>query len=475
MIYTYWMGSDDSWLAVQQLEDEVAELRKSAMGSVEKQAFLFFDDYEDDSDDNRLGAHLIEKVGETAILKIGGSLVTGHSGWHRYFTGKITSYDAVIGAAQILAEDEGVSRVMMKVSSAGGAVSGVSRAAEAIRKLDAVKPVTSHVDNMAFSAGYWIASSAREVIAGDEMSEFGSIGTIAVHVSRARMAEEMGMDVTVFRAGKFKAVGHSMETLTDEAKAHLQADVDKANSFFLGHVSKRRNLMISAKDVWAEGKTFFAAEAQTVGLVDRIASFDDAIIRASGAANHRNRSYEMTISEEKLARIEAGARPEDVLTAEELTQYKASLENQEGEQGSESQEDPGKSANEGEGAGSEESPANPLSADVSTLLKENGKLEARIEVKDEQIAALQDKLDAQASVVSSLMDIGIHAIHGRQMALSQPKTTPTTPEGLVTAFHDLSKQMSATFKIGQQSREPDPSDDSVGQVPRILAATRKGA
>lgn len=473
MNYQYWMGTEDSLLALQQLEAEVAELRKSAaQGGGERQAFLFFDDLEEEGDDTRMGSHLIEKVGEAGVIKVSGSLVPGHEGWHRFMSGRVTSYEALIGATQILAEDESVKRVILKVGSGGGAVTGVSRAAEAVRRLDRQKPVVSHVDSMAFSAGYWLASSAREVVAGDPMAEFGSIGTLMVHMSRARMAEEMGIDVTVFRAGEYKAVGHPMEQLTDEAKAYLQADVEKANSFFLEHVSKRRNLMVSAKGIWAEGKTFFAAEAQSVGLVDRVEALDDLLIRASGAANHHNRSYGMNISPETLARIEAGARPEDVLTAEELKAYQAAIEGEAETEASAGDE----SEPTGQQSAEEPQEGTQAVADVTALLKDNGRLEARLEARDERIAELEAKLSAQQSTFESLMAIGIDAVNKRQLALGKPQTQPSTPEALVNAFHDLSAEMATRFKVGQQSAAVDTQKDVEAEsfIPRHLQL-RKGA
>lgn len=481
MKYQYWMGTEDSLLALQQLEAEVAELRKAAAQGGERQAFLFFDDLDESDEDTRLGSHLIEKVGEAGVIKVSGSLVPSHDSWHRYMSGRITSYEALIGATQILAEDDTVKRVIMKVGSGGGAVSGVSRASEAIRRLDRQKPVISHVDSMAFSAGYWLASASREVVAGDPMAEFGSIGTLMVHMSRARMAEEMGIDVTVFRAGEYKAVGHPMEQLSDEAKAYLQADVEKANSFFLEHVSKRRNLMVSAKSVWAEGKTFFAAEAQSVGLVDRVEPLDDLLIRASGAANHHNRSYGMKISQEKLARIEAGARPEDVLTAEELKDYQAAISADLGEDESEdtgdSGEDQGNQASQGDESSQEGGKqASETSMDLSTLLKDNGRLEARLEAREERITELEAKLTSQQESLSSLMAVGLAAVHNRQMALGKAKTEPQTVESMLSTFNELEAEMAQRFRIGQQSRsvDVDAGDETAGGIPRNLQL-RKGA
>lgn len=482
MIYQYWMGTEDSLYDLQRLEAEIHELRKAAAGG-EKSAFFFFDEPDESEDDTRLGSHLIEKVGNLAFIKVAGSLVNNHDSWHRYMAGRITSYQAIIGATKILADDPDVARIALRVSSPGGAVTGLSRASEAIRKLDKVKPVFSHVDNMAFSAGYWLSSSAREIIAGDPMAEFGSIGTLMVHTSKARMAEEMGIDITVFRAGDFKAMGHPMEKMTDMAQKYLQADIDKTNSFFLEHVSKRRNLSIAAKDVWGNGQTFFASEAQTVGLIDRVEDLDDLTVRLAGTPNHHNRSYGMLISPEKLARIEAGACPKDVLTAEELKQYEAAIAGE----GKDAEEDGASKQAGGDVDTNEEESADEsddgksasgkdFSADLTQLLKDNGRLEAKLEVKDETIADLKAKLASQEETLNSLMAIGLDFINGRQLALGKPKTSPSTSEGIISAYHELSVEMTERFKVGRQSKEEDPKRDeeSYSDIPRNLQA-RKGA
>lgn len=473
MSYQYWMGTEASLHELQALEAEVAELRRLAAARGDRQAFLFLDDEDDMPGARALGHHLIERIegSDTALLKVAGSLVPTHQAWHPHMAGRVTSYEALAGAAHLLAEDDSVKRVVLKVASSGGAVTGVDRAAERIRWLDRHKPVVSHVDSMAFSAGYWLASSAREVVAGGRMAEFGSIGTLMVHQSLHRMAQDEGIDVTVFRAGDHKAMGHPLEALTDEARAYLQADVDKTNTFFLEHVSRRRNLMISDQRVWADGKTFFAAEAQSVGLVDRIADLDDLIIRASSAANH-HRSYGMSIPAEKLARIEAGASPEDVLNDAELTAYQTAL-------AEEPEAEPEAQAAEPEPEQELDFEPEARTAEAAAhtqLLKDLGRLEAKLETRDERISELEAKLAAREETFASLTAIGIEAVNKRQLALGKVQSQPATAEALISTFHELSAEMTKRFPVGQQSRSADLDNDgeSAGNIPRHLQV-RKGA
>jgi len=479
--YQYWMGTEDSLLALQQIEKEVAELRKAAASNGERSAFMFFNMDDEEAEDNRLGSHLVEVVGDTGVIKISGSLVNGHQGWHRFLSGRITSYEAIGGALKILAEDESVSEILLDINSGGGQVTGLDALAERVRRTDRVKPVRAHTETAAFSAAYWIASSAREVTAS-RMAELGSIGTLMVHMSRARMADEMGIDITVFRAGKYKAAGHPMEELSDEHREYLQKDIETANMFFLEHVSKRRNLMISDKDSWAEGKTFFAEAARKAGLVDRIVSLDDLLSKSASGAAYQRRSSEMNISKEKLAQIEAGANPGDVLSESELKEYNDTIaaeapaegEGEEGQQASD--ESAGKEAGE-EIAGKEaQEPADGVAGNkaYADLLKDFGRLEAKLEARDERITELEARLTARDETFKSLMAIGVDALQKRQVALGKPATEPTTAESLVNAYNDVSAEMAKRFRVGQQSAaQSTEEEEAPAGVPLALQVRRK--
>lgn len=474
MNYQYWMGTEDSLMSLIDTEKMVAANFVAMMDR--HKAFL--DGYED-GDEPRMGEHLVDvQDNGSAVIRVSGSLTNGHRWYHPFLDGQVTSYEAIGDALDLAAQDEDVSSIVLSIHSGGGAVTGLDALSDKIRATDRVKPVRAHTETAAFSAAYWIASSTRDISA-TRMAEVGSIGTLMVHQSIARFAKEMGIDFTVFRAGKYKAVGLPQEELTEEAQAYLQADVEKANTFFLEHVSRRRNLMVSEQSRWGDGKTFYAGEAQDVGLLDRVASLEE-VVRAAGA--HQPRRNRMFISDDKRAQITAGARPEDVLTAEELTQYKAELEDNSGDgegEGTttiaqdkldriEAGEKPEDVLAEDELAKyrvdnplTPEPPAgggSDINAEYRQLLKDSGRLEARAEAAEAKAASLEEKITSQHAQMDSLKEIGKLAVHNLQTALGKPKETPESPEGLVSAYNQLQGQMAERFKTGRQSKQADPAD-----------------
>ncbi|MBU0860275.1 MAG: S49 family peptidase [Gammaproteobacteria bacterium] len=397
---------------------------------------------------DRKGLYLLERIGNIAVVKVHGSLTNTHRWWHEYLAGQVTSYEALADALQIAAEEEGINEILMDFATGGGVVRGLDVMSEVIRRIDARKPVFAHSDSHAFSAGYWLACTARRVTAS-RMAEVGSIGTLMVLSTYVKAAEKEGIEYHVFRAGEFKALGLPYETLDDKAKAYIQDNLEKTNKFFLEHVSRNRNLMMSERDRWAEGKTFFAEEALAVGLVDRVTTLADLIGSAASTTTTSDpRRFEMNISAEKLAQIAAGADPKTVLTAEELKQYEASLENPEPE------------ANEGNGEGGEpeaeepEKPAPEASADTMALMKEIGRLEAKLEAAEADNTTLQQALAGRDAQMASLLTVAQVAVGNLQGALQRPKEARSTAAEVVAQFNELQGEMAKRFKIGQQTTTP---------------------
>ncbi|MCY1425941.1 signal peptide peptidase SppA, 36K type [compost metagenome] len=397
------------------------------------------------------------------MIKVHGSLTNAYAWWHPYAQGSVTSYEAIADALSIAVAEEGVHSIYLDIASGGGVVRGLDIMSDTIRRADSAKPVYAHTDSHMFSAALWAGVSARRVTAS-RMSEVGSIGTLLVLPNYTKALAEAGVEYHVFRAGEFKALGLPFEELSDEAKAYIQDNLDKTNKFFLEHVSRRRNLMMSEKSQWAEGKTFFAEEGLAVGLIDQVTTLADLLGSGASTTHQRDpRRFEMNISQEKLAQIAAGADPKVVLTAEELEHYEAALasETEEPEEG-----EGEKTGTEGEG----DKPAPVVGADVANLLKENGKLEAKLEAALADSQAKQAALGASQAQLANLLVVAKAAVCGLQTALGQPREAKATAGEVVAQFNDLQGQMAKRFPVGRQTAA-DPTTDST-KAPAANASFR---
>ncbi|MDP3909656.1 MAG: S49 family peptidase [Gemmatimonadales bacterium] len=178
--------------------------------------------------------------------------------------------------------DPAVGSILMEFDSPGGSVVGMTELAAKIRATNATKPVTAHVNALAASAAYWLASQAGEVVVTPS-GMVGSIGVFTEHADLSRALDAEGITPTLISAGKYKVEASPYEPLSADARAALQKMVDDVYGMFVADVAKGRRVSASAvRSGFGEGRVVSAKDAGVLGMVDRIASFDDTLARLAG-------------------------------------------------------------------------------------------------------------------------------------------------------------------------------------------------
>lgn len=454
---------------------------KKVMGSP------MFQDHGMGEDDYEPFFDLISQVNDIGIIDISGSLVA-ESSWINSIFG-ITSYEDIVNALGFFLNDADISRIVLNIDSGGGEAGGVDSAAEAISLANRQKPVYAMVNGGAMSAAYWLASSARN-ITSSPMSETGSIGVMMIHTSRQRRLEQEGIDVTLIKAGSEKGIGHPSQQLSERDIAVLQEKADTLYGFFLDHVATQRaGLNLSSKSVWAEGKTFFAAEALQVGLIDRVDTINGFFksLKVDNPQGGTNNTQQPTFKQENTpmkavhlksdadkAALESGA---DLATLQhdEVDDDTAAEEETAAATAEDAGEDIAAAAASVEG---EEGTA-PAAAAVSgtgfdvtmldrltTLATDNAKLASNVETLNTQLQALRTNLDG-------LKGIAISAIHRMQIALKMdPSDLSGLPEETILAQYSATKEkFEKSFRVGQSSASA--ADQSSGEARVPVGIVRK--
>lgn len=389
-------------------------------------------------DIDRAGLLHLERNGNTGILKIQGSLVNGHQWWHEYAVGELTSYAALKDAVQILKADASISRVLIQVDSGGGAVAGVDSAARALKSLEATKNVTVHSETGAGSAGYWLACSTGKLFASP-MATMGNIGTMVLLTDTSEAYAKAGVKFHLIKAGAEKGYGLPVTEFSAEELASIQSFVDKSNNFFLTHVSRSRNLMVSDATTWADAKIFFAGEAKAVGLIDGVATLEEVI--GNMFASTTTGDNTMLISAEKLALIAAGAAPESVLTQAELAYYLDAAANDVAPAEPEAAVEP---------EAAEVEPVAPQAEDVSLAIQ-LGRAEAKLEALEAKLVTAAETNEALTTQMSSLLVVAQAAVGNLQVALQKPKEVKSSAPDLLAQFNDLQAEMADRFPVGRKS------------------------
>lgn len=196
--------------------------------------------------------------------------------------------------------DAGVKSVLLDIDSPGGSVDGIAELAAQIAAATKVKPVVAHVNTLCASAAYWLACSASEIISAPS-GMAGSIGVYLLMVDESEHLAKEGIVVNAISAGENKLEGAPWEPLSDEARAHFQAQVDEVYGQFLSAVAKGRG--VSAADVkknFGQGRVYRGKELVARGMVDRIATFDDTLAKMVGRKSTMSGARAETVDVDKI-------------------------------------------------------------------------------------------------------------------------------------------------------------------------------
>jgi len=176
------------------------------------------------------------------------------------------------------AENDGSVRgILIRFDTPGGTVAGTADLAADVA--GTTKPTIGFVEDLCASAGYWVASQCDEVFANTSTALVGSIGTfMAVHDISAALNEEKIRTIVV-KAGEFKAGGFPGTEITDEQVAEWQKMINGTQKQFTAGIAAGRGMTTAQAGQLVTGLVYLAEEAQQLGLIDGIKTFDSVVER----------------------------------------------------------------------------------------------------------------------------------------------------------------------------------------------------
>lgn len=205
------------------------------------------------------------------------------------------------------ASDPDAAAIVIEVDSPGGKVDQVPETAamiHAARRAD--RPIIAVANTLAASAAYWLAAACDEIV----VTPSGMVGSIGVYLMHDDMSEALaaaGVSRTFIHEGPRKIEGNPFAPLDDTARAALQAEVRYSYDMFTGDVAKFRGVPVSVVRADPEstdrhfggGRVYHARDAVRLGMADRIATFQDTVMRA--ASGRRSRRAQLAAYRLRLA------------------------------------------------------------------------------------------------------------------------------------------------------------------------------
>lgn len=210
----------------------------------------------------------MQRTGDgVAIINVYGVLAKDESWWPD------TSYEDIADQVTEAVQAKEIKGIFLAMDSPGGSSLGNPEISELVAKVAKKKPIVAYTDVMIASAAYSIAAGATAIYAS-KSSYSGSIGTYTFFTDFSGMLEKMGIKVEVFHniEGDLKTTWLPYSSLTEEQKLAIQSDVEKSNLMFSQHVTKYRNLSEGSM----RGQVFLGPEAKDRGLIDQVASREEA-------------------------------------------------------------------------------------------------------------------------------------------------------------------------------------------------------
>ena len=159
--------------------------------------------------------------------------------------------------------------VIVHIDSPGGTTAGSEQLYDALRELQAKKPMVVVVDGLAASGAYIAALSAEHIVA-QETSLVGSIGVLFQYPNFSDVLKTIGIKVEEVKSSPLKAAPNGFEPTSPEARAAIEAIVLDSYSWFKGLVKDRRGMDDGQLTQVSDGRVFTGRQAVGLKLVDSL-------------------------------------------------------------------------------------------------------------------------------------------------------------------------------------------------------------
>jgi protease-4 len=211
-----------------------------------------------------------------ALLTPAGGLYGGHDYIARIkIEGLIRDNQDRVEALARLAKSQ-ARAVIVHIDSPGGTTAGSEQLYDALRDLQAKKPMVVVVDGLAASGAYIAALSSDRIVAHDT-SLVGSIGVLFQYPNFTEVLKTIGVKVEEIKSSPLKAAPNGFEPTSPEARAAIESIVLDSYAWFKNLVQTRRRMDQGELAQVADGRVFTGRQAVKLKLVDALGNEKTAL------------------------------------------------------------------------------------------------------------------------------------------------------------------------------------------------------
>ena len=244
---------------------------------------------------------------EIAVVYIEGDIVDGPSRSLPIgipFLGQdMAGSDTIIAAISAARASPRVKAIIVRIDSPGGSALASDLIAREIKKTRGVKPIICSMGDLAASGGYYVAAYCDRIIASPTTIT-GSIGIFTGKFDVSGLLDKLGVTTETFTRGPHADMESYFRPYTDDERKTIHDKLEYLYGRFTGAVAEGRKLDVKKVDEIGRGRVWSGAQALSIGLVDQLGGFSDAL---------------------DLAKARGGLAPDEVIQLVELPRPETSL------------------------------------------------------------------------------------------------------------------------------------------------------
>jgi len=212
-----------------------------------------------------------------AVVFTQGIIVRGSNGTDPWSQQRFVGSESLGAILRELADDPGVSAVVLRVDSPGGSALASDLMLREVIRLAESKPVVVSMSDVAASGGYYIASQATGIVA-EPATITGSIGVVGGKFVLRRFQEELlGITHDTLARGANADFFSTLDPFSPEQAEQYERLMRRIYDTFVGHVAEGREMTREEVDSVAQGRIWTGRQALDLGLVDQLGGLDVAL------------------------------------------------------------------------------------------------------------------------------------------------------------------------------------------------------
>jgi protease-4 len=190
-------------------------------------------------------------------------------------SGPIMDASLILEEINEVKDNSDIKGVLLNVNSPGGAVAPSIEIAYAIKELNTLKPVITYASGTMASGSYYASIWSSKIVANPG-SMIGSIGVILQSMDASELMAKIGIKTQTVKIGTYKEVGTPTREWTKKERNELNKVIKSTYDMFVTDVANARKLKVQNHKEFADAHIFTAIQAKNVGLVDKVATINEA-------------------------------------------------------------------------------------------------------------------------------------------------------------------------------------------------------